>query len=102
PDVRGKTAILVDDGLATGSTMRAAVEALRQQHPARIVVAVPVAAPQTCDALRATVDQVVCAMVPESFVAVGLWYEDFSPTTDAEARDLPARPSHGRTEAPAC
>jgi putative phosphoribosyl transferase len=102
PDVRGKTAILVDDGLATGSTMRAAVEALRQQQPARIVVAVPVAAPQTCDALRPTVDQVVCAMVPESFVAVGLWYEDFSPTTDAEVRDLLARPAHDRTEAPTC
>ena len=102
PDVRGKTAILVDDGLATGSTMRAAVAALRQQGPARIVVAVPVAAPPTCDLLRASVDQVVVAMAPESFVAVGLWYEDFSPTTDAEVRELLARAAQERVGAPTC
>ena len=88
PDVRGRAVILVDDGLATGSTMRAAVAALRQQEPARIVVAVPTAAPSTCDELRSEVDEIVCAVTPEPFYAVGLWYEDFSPTTDDEVRDL--------------
>jgi putative phosphoribosyl transferase len=88
PDVRGKTVILVDDGLATGSTMLAAVKALRQQQPARSVVAVPVAAPDTCELLRGEVDDVVCAATPEPFYAVGLWYEDFSQTTDEEVREL--------------
>jgi putative phosphoribosyl transferase len=88
PDVRGRTVILVDDGLATGSTMRAASAALRKQGPARIVVAVPVSAPQTCDEFRAEVDEVVCAITPEPFHAVGLWYEDFSQTTDEEVRAL--------------
>src|SRR6267143_1945433 len=88
PDVRGKTVILVDDGLATGSTMRAAAAALRQQNPARIVVAVPVSAPQTCDEYRMGVDEIICAMTPEPFFGVGLWYEDFSQTTDEEVRDL--------------
>ena len=91
PDVRGKTVILVDDGLATGATMHAAIRALRQQHPARIIVAVPVAAPETCEALRAEVDEVICALTPEPFLAVGFWYEDFSQTTDEEVRDLLAR-----------
>jgi putative phosphoribosyl transferase len=91
PDVRGKTVILVDDGLATGSTMRAAAAALRQQQPARIVVAVPVSAPETCDEYRMGVDEIVCAVTPEPFQAVGLWYEDFSQTTDEEVRDLLAR-----------
>jgi len=91
PDVRGKTVILVDDGLATGSTMLAAVKALRQQQPARIVVAVPTAAPETCEQLRAVADDVICAITPEPFHAVGLWYEDFSQTTDEEVRDLLAR-----------
>ncbi len=91
PDVQGKTVILVDDGLATGATMQAAVRALRQQHPARIVVAVPVAAPETCEAVQAEVDEVVCAMTPEPFLAVGFWYEDFSQPTDDEVRDLLAR-----------
>jgi predicted phosphoribosyltransferase len=68
--------------------MRAAIAALRLQDPARIVVAVPVAARQTCDQLRSEVDDVVCALTPESFYAVGLWYDDFSPTTDEEVRDL--------------
>jgi predicted phosphoribosyltransferase len=90
-DVRGRTVILVDDGLATGSTMRAAVQALRKQGAARIVVAVPIAAPDTCDALRAEVDDIVCAATPEPFRAVGLWYEDFSQTTDDEVRDWLAR-----------
>lgn len=88
PDVRGKTVILVDDGLATGSTMLAAARALRQQGPARIVVAVPVAAPDTCELLKADVDEVVCAATPEPFYAVGLWYRDFSQTTDEEVREL--------------
>ena len=91
PDVRGKTVILVDDGLATGSTMLAAARALRQQGPARIVVAVPVAAPDTCELLKADVDEVVCAATPEPFYAVGLWYRDFSQTTDEEVRELLAR-----------
>jgi predicted phosphoribosyltransferase len=88
PDVKGKTIILVDDGLATGSTMLAAVRALRQQGPARTVVAVPVASPDTCELLKAYVDEVVCAATPEPFYAVGLWYEDFSQTTDEEVREL--------------
>jgi putative phosphoribosyl transferase len=88
PDVRGKTVILVDDGLATGSTMLAAVRALRQLGPARVVVAVPVASPDTCELLKAEVDEVVCAVTPEPFYAVGLWYRDFSQTTDEEVREL--------------
>jgi putative phosphoribosyl transferase len=93
PDVRGKTVILVDDGLATGSTMRAAAAALRQQQPARIVVAVPVAAAQTCDEFREEVDDIVCAVTPEPFHGVGLWYEDFSQTTDDEVCALLGRGS---------
>ena len=88
PDIRGKTVILVDDGLATGSTMRAGVAALREEGPARIVVAVPVAAPETCDAFRDIADEIICAETPEPFHAVGLWYEDFSQTTDDEVHDL--------------
>ena len=88
PDVRGKTVILVDDGLATGSTMLAAVQALRKLGPARIVVAVPVASGDTCQLLEEHVDEVVCAATPEPFYAVGLWYRDFSQTTDEEVREL--------------
>lgn len=88
PGVRGKTIILVDDGLATGATMRAAVEALRQQRAKRIIVAVPVAARETCEELGAEVDEIVCAEMPEPFYAVGAWYEDFSQTTDEEVRKL--------------
>jgi predicted phosphoribosyltransferase len=88
PDVRGRTVILVDDGLATGSTMRAAVAALRQQGPARIVVAVPVGAVETCSELGELADEVVCARMPEPFYAVGLWYNDFTQTTDEEVHDL--------------
>lgn len=91
PDLRGKTVILVDDGLATGSTMRAGVEALRQEGPARIVVGVPVAAPETCDAFRDVADEIVCAETPEPFQAVGLWYDDFAQITDVEVHDLLAR-----------
>jgi predicted phosphoribosyltransferase len=79
-----KTVLLVDDGLATGSTMRAAVMAVRQQQPARVVVAVPVGAPSTCAELAAEADDVVCVRTPDPFVAVGLWYRDFTPTTDYE------------------
>jgi putative phosphoribosyl transferase len=88
PDVKGRTVILVDDGLATGSTMRAAAAALRVQHPEQLVVAVPVAPLETCASLRSEVDDVVCARVPEPFLAVGNWYDDFSQTTDAEVRHL--------------
>jgi putative phosphoribosyl transferase len=88
PLVVDRTVILVDDGLATGSTMRAAVAALRQQNPTAIVVAVPVASPDTCASLGAEVDEIVCAHTPEPFRAVGLWYEDFSETSDDEVRAL--------------
>ena len=88
PDMRGKTVILIDDGLATGASMRVAVAALRQVPPARIVVAVPVAAPSACEELRDEVDEVICARTPHPFHAVGFWYEDFSQTTDEEVRDL--------------
>ena len=88
PRVEGQTVILVDDGLATGSTMRAAVAALRQQGPARIVIAVPVAAPSTCQELRHEVDEIVCFATPEPFMAVGRFYDDFAQTTDEEVREL--------------
>ncbi len=94
PDVRGRTVILVDDGLATGSTMLAAVRALRRQQPARLVVAVPTAAADTCEALRSEADEVICASTPEPFRAVGLWYHDFSQTSDDEVRALLARARH--------
>jgi erythromycin esterase-like protein/predicted phosphoribosyltransferase len=88
PDLRGKTVILVDDGLATGSTMRAAVESIRLQAPRRIVAAVPVAAPSVCREFQAIVDEMVCLVMPDTFYAVGLWYEDFRPTTDQEVQAL--------------
>jgi predicted phosphoribosyltransferase len=88
PDLRDRIVILVDDGLATGATMRAAVAALRGQDPARIVVAVPVGAPSTCALLHAEADEIVCAAMPEPFYAVGQWYNDFSETTDDEVRSL--------------
>jgi putative phosphoribosyl transferase len=91
PDVAAKTVILVDDGLATGSTMRAAALAVRQLHPARVVVAVPVAAAETCDDFRDVVDEIICSVTPRPFRAVGLWYDDFSPTSDEEVRELLAR-----------
>jgi len=87
-DVRDKTIIIVDDGLATGSTMRAAVEALRNRSPKRIVVAVPVGAASTCRQLREVADEVICPSTPEPFEAVGLWYANFEQTSDAEVRDL--------------
>jgi predicted phosphoribosyltransferase len=88
PAVAGRTVILTDDGLATGATMRAAVAALRQRGPARVIVAVPTAAPETCAALQSEADEVVCLLSPEPFEGVGRWYQDFSPTTDAEVRQL--------------
>ena len=97
PDVRGRTVILVDDGLATGSTMRAAIAALRQQGPARIVVAVPVGAYETCAELQMEADEVVCARTPEPFHAVGLWYDDFTQTTDEEVHELLARAAEERS-----
>jgi predicted phosphoribosyltransferase len=96
PQLSGRTVILVDDGLATGSTMRAAVRAVRQQQPAAIMVAVPVAAPETCEELREEADRIVCLRTPEPFSAVGLWYEDFSQTTDAEVRALLAEAAVGQ------
>lgn len=89
--VNGKTVIVVDDGLATGASMRAAARALRQMQPDRLIIAVPVAPPSTCDALREEADEVVCLRTPEPFMSVGLWYEDFEQTTDAEVRELLAR-----------
>jgi len=87
-DLTGRIVVLVDDGLATGSTMRAAVQAVRQRGPAHVVVAVPVAAAATCHEFRTIADEVVCAETPEPFSAVGLWYEDFSQTSDEEVRAL--------------
>jgi predicted phosphoribosyltransferase len=86
--VAGKTVILVDDGLATGATMAAAAAAIRALEPAKLVVAVPVASPETCDAFRDITDDIVCAQTPEPFYAVGLWYEDFSQTSDEEVQEL--------------
>jgi predicted phosphoribosyltransferase len=112
PEVRRRVVLLVDDGMATGSTMRAAVAALRQQGPARLVVAVPVAAPSTAREVGALVDEIVCDLTPDPFYAVGLWYEDFAPTGDDEMRDLlqhawgrgawtkPGRPRDAQEHAP--
>jgi putative phosphoribosyl transferase len=86
--VHGRTVVLVDDGLATGASMKAATQALRLQEPKRIVVAVPVAAEETCDEFRKYVDEVVCAYTPAPFLAVGVWYEDFSQTSDDEVQRL--------------
>ena len=97
PNLRGRTAILIDDGLATGATMRAAVAALRQRGVAKIVVAVPVAAPSTCRELANEVDEIICAITPESFVGVGQYYEDFSQTTDEEVHDLLTRAAAGES-----
>lgn len=91
PQVRGRTVILVDDGLATGSTMAAAVKALRQEGPGAIVIAVPVGAPSTCERMRSLAEDVVCALAPASFSGVAEWYDDFAQTSDDEVRELLAR-----------
>ena len=91
PEVRGRAVILVDDGLATGSTMLAAIKALRTQQPLRIVAAVPTASAETCEELRAAADEVVCATTPQPFRAVGHWCENFEQTTDDEVLSLLAR-----------
>ena len=88
PSLRNRTVVLVDDGLATGSTMKAAVQAVKQHEPARVVVAVPVGAPEICRALRAIADEVICARTPAHFSAVGEWYRDFAQTTDDEVTAL--------------
>ena len=88
PDIRGRSIILIDDGIATGSTMHAAIAALRKLEPARIVVAVPAAAPSAREEFQSEADEFVAVITPDSFVAVGQWYDDFSQTTDGEVRDL--------------
>jgi predicted phosphoribosyltransferase len=88
PEMSGRVVIMVDDGLATGSTMRAAVLAVRARNPAAVIVAVPVGAPETCAAMNLVADETVCAYMPAQFAAVGLWYADFSQTTDDEVRNL--------------
>jgi predicted phosphoribosyltransferase len=96
--VEGRTVVIVDDGLATGATMRAAVAAIRRLHPASIVVAVPVGAAETCELLRREADEVVCAAMPAPFRAVGLWYRDFPQATDEEVRLLLERARSGHTQ----
>ncbi|HXF64796.1 MAG TPA: phosphoribosyltransferase [Caldilineaceae bacterium] len=100
PAVQGRVVILVDDGIATGATMRAAIRALRAQEPARIVVAVPVALPEECEALREEVDEVVCLLQPHWVGGIGLWYEDFRPVTDQQVRDLLARAATSGKQSP--
>lgn len=102
PVLEGKTVILIDDGIATGATVRAAIALVRQQRPAAVVVATPVAPLATCAALRAEVDELICVMEPESFFAIGFWYESFPQTTDEEIRQLLGRAwrLHPPTERP--
>jgi len=88
PTIKGRTVVIIDDGLATGSTMKAAIQAVRQQDPRRLIVAVPTAPSETCEQLKESADEVVCALTPEPFVAVGSSYADFSQTTDEEVREL--------------
>jgi putative phosphoribosyl transferase len=99
-DVEDKTVILIDDGLATGSTMRAAVTALRQKNPASVVVAVPIGAASTCAELRSIADDCICAIAPEHFRAVGLWYDDFAQTDDAEVCEMLSRSAEAARIAP--
>jgi putative phosphoribosyl transferase len=94
-ELRGRVVLLIDDGLATGSSMKAAVQAVRAREPSRVVVAVPVGAPETCRELGRIADEIICARTPEHFAAVGQWYRDFSQTTDDEVRIL----LHGASEA---
>jgi putative phosphoribosyl transferase len=97
PQLQARTVILIDDGLATGATMRAAVKALRQRDVAKIIVAVPVGPPETCREFEDVADEVVCASAPEFFQAVGQYYEDFSQTSDEQVRDLLARAAQDRS-----
>jgi predicted phosphoribosyltransferase len=94
--IEGRTVILVDDGLATGATMRAAVRALRRQNPAYLTVAVPIGAKDTCDHFRAEVNELICGDTPEPFFAVGTWYANFLPTTDEEVQHLLDHAAHER------
>ena len=103
PELEGKTVVLVDDGLATGSTMKAAVRAVRAHRPARLIVAVPVAPRETCERLRAEVDELVCLATPEPFLAIGVWYNEFPQVSDAAVQDLmerAERAQHARSRAP--
>jgi predicted phosphoribosyltransferase len=100
PDLRGRTVIVVDDGLATGSTMRAAVQALRQHAPREIVVAVPVGSVEACELLEQEADKLVCLVRPEFFLAVGAWFEDFTQTTDQEVKELLDRAEAQQQPAP--
>ncbi len=88
PSIRGRVVILVDDGIATGATIRAAIESIQRREPARLIVAVPTASPRTADEIRPLVDEFICEITPEPFYAVGVWYEDFSQTTDQVVRNL--------------
>jgi putative phosphoribosyl transferase len=92
PEIKDRTILLVDDGLATGSTMRAAIAVLKAQHPKEIIIAVPVAPTDVCQELRAEVEKVICLATPEPFYAIGLWYENFAQTTDEEVCALLANP----------
>jgi len=94
PELHERKVILIDDGLATGASMRAAVVGVRAQHPARIVIAVPAAAPELCNAFQFEVDEMVCAMTPEPFYGLSRWYKDFSQTTDEEVRTFLAEANH--------
>jgi putative phosphoribosyl transferase len=102
PEIKNHIVILIDDGLATGSTMRAAAASLRLQKPRRIVVAVPVSSPETCDEFRSEVDEIICAVTPQHFQGVGLWYEDFSQTSDEEVRDLLKRATQQEHQVASC
>ncbi|HLP89072.1 MAG TPA: phosphoribosyltransferase [Nostocaceae cyanobacterium] len=95
-NVKNKTVILIDDGIATGSTMRAAIAILRQQQPKKIIVGIPVAPPMTYERLQLEVDEIVCLLTPSLMSAIGIWYEDFSQTTDEEVRELLAKASRGK------
>ncbi len=99
-DIGGRTVILVDDGIATGATMHAAIEAIKQRQPSRIIIAVPTAAPSTCDEFAVEVDELVCMIQPEPFIAVSYWYRQFSQTSDDEVRRLLERANHGTSTMP--
>ena len=99
-DISGRTVILVDDGIATGATMHAAVAAIKQRQPSRIIIAVPTAAPSTCDEFAVEVDELVCVIRPEPFIAVSYWYRQFSQTSDDEVRRLLEWANHGTSTIP--